>query len=362
MIQVISAYNLKKTFQFIFFLLVTSCLSPIDIATDKVGGTIVIAGQVSTQAGRSTVQIGSAADKNRLPIPISGAAVILEDNDGNTFIYHGIDSNPGTYELANDYIQAGKFYRIEVVLPNGSIYKSSIEQIPIEVGSISSVDYEVVKDKVLDSGGALVTQSFINIFCTSNLPEKTNNNNAYLKWSVEETYLFSPTDFPDPFGSIPPPCYITQNADPQRIVLFDNLNSTTRLIEKQLVASRIIDFSFLEKHYFTCYQTALTKEAYEYWRKVDVVANQVGSIFDTPPAKIKGNVFNTADSKEEVLGYFQAVNESYDRFYTLPYLLPFEVNATKCDFTGSFSNLDYPSRCIDCLSIRNSSYNRPNWF
>jgi hypothetical protein len=41
------------------------------------------------------------------------------------------------------------------------------------------------------------------------------------KWGIEGSFLLSPTVFPDPFNAIPPPCFVVQNADPQRITLFN---------------------------------------------------------------------------------------------------------------------------------------------
>jgi hypothetical protein len=183
-----------------------------------------------------------------------------------------------------------------------------------------------------------------------------------LKWGVEEVFLLSPTDFPDPFGSIPPPCFVVQNADPQRIVLFDGSEVSVTSINNILVASRLIDWTFLERHYFTTYQSAITKDAYEYWRKVNIVANQVGTIFDTPPASIVGNIVSEENPNEKTLGYFQAVNQTYNRFFVFPSDLPFTLAVTTCDFTGSWNSLEYPARCIDCTSVRNSSYIRPDWF
>jgi hypothetical protein len=183
-----------------------------------------------------------------------------------------------------------------------------------------------------------------------------------LKWRVEEAFLLSPTDFPDPFGSIPPPCFVVQNADPQRIVLFNGSEVSTTSINNLLVASRLIDWSFLERHYFTIYQSSITKDAYDYWRKVNIVANQVGTIFDTPPAAIVGNIVSEGNPNEKTLGYFQATNQTLNRFFILPQDLPFPLSVKTCTFDGNYSSLEYPARCIDCTSLRNSSYTRPDWF
>ena len=248
---------------------------------------------------------------------------------------------------------------MEISLLDGKVYESTPEKIQVNQSSLSTA-YETLNEKFTDAEGAVITQPFVKLYANTILPSSTSP--TYLRWSVEEAYLLSPTDFPDPFGVIPPPCFIVQNADPQRIVLYNGLEFPTEVINRQLIASRIIDFSFQERHYFTSYQTSLTKEAHEYWRKVNILANQVGSIFDTPPAEITGNIINENNNSEKTVGYFQAVNETYDRFFLLPSFLPFFIGAEVCTFNGSFNPNDYPARCIDCLTLRNSSFTRPEWF
>ncbi len=355
-------YYIKTFFQFLLFALVSSCLSPITIETENAGGTLIISGQISPLVDRSSVQIGIASFDERLPTPVSSALVTLFDSECNIFSYNENQLTPGLYTLQNSTAIPGRTYHLEVILPDGSTYESVPEIMPAAIGTLST-SFDVIKEEFIDFEGVVSQLDFIKVYNDTQLPVESSLP-VYLRWSVDEMFLLSPTDFPDPFGSIPPPCYVSQNSDPQRIVLFDGSSSSVKELKKQLIASRVIDFSFLERHYFTSYQSSLTKEAFEYWGKVNILANQVGSIFDTPPAKIKGNIRKANGSSEEVLGYFQAVNETYDRFFTLPFLLPrpLPTSIKKCDFTGSFNPLDYPNRCIDCLSVRNSSSTRPDWF
>jgi hypothetical protein len=242
-------------------------------------------------------------------------------------------------------------------MPFGDTYESAPEKMPPAAGEIET-RYEFAREEYSDLEGIISTQLFIKIYLNATLPTETI---PYVKWNSLEDYILSPTDFPDIFGYVPPPCFIAQNADPQRIILFNGEEVKATTVENTLVTSRLVDWSFFEKHYFTIYQSALTKEAYEYWRKVNILANQVGSIFDTPPAEIKGNLFNIDDPSEKIYGYFQATHETSNRFYLLERDLPDPLLVPDCQYDNR--NLDrYPSRCLDCLSVRNSSYNRPVWF
>jgi len=349
----------RYAFKLLLFTLLSSCLSPLDFPVEIKGGVLVVTGQISTIRDQNIIQLGRTANVEQLPFPESGATIQLYNDVGNVYLYEEDFQNLGTYYLKNVAGVAGRTYYIQIDIPGGESYKSLPEKLP-EPAVQESVSYNIVKKELTDAEGAVVIEDYIELFSNSKL--LSTNNPTYLKWGVEEAFLLSPTDFPDPFGVIPPPCFVVQNADPQRIVLFNGSEVSVASINNLLVASRIIDWSFLERHYFTTYQSSITKDAYDYWRKVNIVANQVGTIFDTPPAAIVGNIVREGNPNERALGYFQATNQTFNRFFVFPTDLPFRLTVTTCNFTGSFNSLEYPVRCIDCTSVRNSSYNRPDWF
>ena len=336
--------------------LASGCLSPIDAPSDGVGGRLVVTGQISPIADQNIVQLGSTAFISQLPFPVVGAAVTLYDDVGGIYSYVEDPMKEGTYILDNISGVPGRTYYIQIVTPSGRTFESTPEKMPENTGTLKT-GYDITDEDYTDAEGIQLRKPFLNVYANSVLPD---SESLYLKWTVEEVFLLSPTDFPDPFGQIPPPCFVSQIADPQRITLFNGVDVKTTQIDGHLVASRIIDWTFYERHYFTTVQSSLTREAYEYWRKVDILANQVGSIFDTPPAEIKGNVFNVANREDTALGYFQATNQVLDRFYLVPYDLPFTLTMPSCTYYDN--RYEYPQRCLDCLSVRNSSYNRPPWF
>src|SRR6187551_3192379 len=70
-----------------FVLFLSSCLTPIEIATIKRGGILTVEGQVSTIKDQNYVKLGRTAETERVPIPLPGAMVTLFDETGNSFIY-----------------------------------------------------------------------------------------------------------------------------------------------------------------------------------------------------------------------------------------------------------------------------------
>ena len=353
----ISTRTYKHGLRLLWIILLSSCLSPIDIPTENFGGRLVVSGQVSPIADQNYVQIGRTAEAERLPYPVVGAVVQLFDDLGNVYLYTEDEFSEGSYLLNGFTGTPGISYFIRVVTTEGETYESVPERIPESAGELTS-SYVVQNEEVTDLEGTVTTQPFLKLYINTTMPETASR---FVKWNVDEVFLLTPTDFPDPFSYVPPSCFVAQNADPQRITLINGDDVNTESIDNLLVASRIIDWTFLERHYFTVYQSSLTAEAYEYWRKVDILSNQVGSIFDTPPAELTGNIRNINDSSEKVFGYFQACNQIFTRRFILKSDLPFELLATHCVY-DSRDYLKYPQRCLDCLSVRNSSYRRPDWF
>jgi hypothetical protein len=353
---------LKIGARFFVGLLMAGCLSPIDLAVDKFegSGNIIIGGQISTLSDRNYVEIGISSADGHLPDPVSGAFVVLTDNIGNTYAFQENNSKSGRYDLPNVNGISGLKYQIEVTLPNGKTYKSKVETMPLAVG-MDALHHNYVTEEFIDFEGALIQGTFLKIHTKPTFP----NIKPYLcRWVVEEVYQISPVDFPDPFGSVPPDCFVTQIADAQKAALFDGREFSSQLSSDVLLASKQIDQTFHYKHYFTVYQSAITAESFDYWSKINVLANQVGSIFDTPPAELIGNISNSDSPNEKVYGYFQATAQTFSRFYVIRADLPENSWLQPyCEYEpGRDYYEDYPLPCQNCLNIRGSSLTRPDWF
>jgi hypothetical protein len=295
------------------------------------------------------VHVGVTAEKERLPFPISGAVVNLFEEDEYAGIYIEDDTRPGKYILENYSGTPGKMYHVEVVLPDNRIYKSVPEKMPDDSGSLSTY-YKFAREEFIDHEGLQVPQNFVKIFANSILP---NQSNRFIMWTVDEVFII--------FGGNSGPCFVTQNADPQFVVTLDRQYLLAKEYPDQFLASRLVDYTFMFRHYFVTHQTSLTGQAFDYWTKVKILAGQNGSLFDTPPAIISGNISNTQDKLERVWGYFQVVHQTLDRVLLTKDDFPYALTFTDCFTTGSSSSPP-PARCIDCLSVANSSHVRPPWF
>lgn len=336
----------------VFVMSFCGCLDPIGIDTTTLGGELVISGQISTLEDQSTLTIGTTADTHRLPYPVSGATVIIYEDGDSIGTYMESSSRAGKYSLQERAGIPGKVYQVQVILPDQRTYWSTPEKMPADAGSVTSY-YEHSREDYVDGEGTLSTKNFIKIYANATLPSAATQ---HFRWVVDEVYIIivsSPPGAP----VTAPPCFVTQPADPQYLVLLDRSNLSVTEVPDKLVARRLVDETFMYKHYLVTYQSALTEEAYDYWSKVDILVSGNGSLFDPPPAKIYGNISGSSEERTgKVYGYFQATNQTVSRIFTNRQDFPYFLNFSDCQ--GSFP----PLRCTDCLSVQNSSYDRPPWF
>ena len=100
----------------------------------------------------------------------------------------------------------------------------------------------------------------------------------------------------------------------------------------------------------------MTQNAYNYWFEIDEIANNVGGLFDTPPATIRGNIYNINDESELVLGYFEASASSIIRVKTFRQDIPYDIQ-NPCE-----TSWNVPEQCLNCLIIPGSTLERPDYW
>ena len=182
----------------------------------------------------------------------------------------------------------------------------------------------------------------------TSLPDRSEG--PYLRWEVSEDYVLH--EFLPP-GSlkVPNSCYYHRSIGPQKILLLDGDRSVPGPVDGKLLGIKELDWTFFYKHYFNVVQHSISKPAFDYWQRADQVINQVGSIFDTPPAGIQGNIFRTDDPTELVLGYFEATNPDTAHHVVYKADFPFGVQVEGlCPsvFYYLFIDPTLPDPCCNC--------------
>ncbi|MFC3416017.1 DUF4249 domain-containing protein [Algoriphagus hitonicola] len=343
-----------------------ACVEQISFPLDRQEEKLIVFGQISnlqeekyiflsstTSQDRQPLSSGDYLVLNDLPRPVTNAQVSLVGSDNSTFLF--THQSDGRYDLSRNVpILDGVSYFVEIQV-NGKTYRSSPEEIPEAVGS-DELSYDFGRGE-LDGIPGL---ALISIYSDVELPETSEP--YYLRWEVEEAYFWQLTFFPNPFNQGPPPCYVFEFPDSERIPLLSG-ESLRGGVEggRQLLATRQVDQSFLSRHYFTVRQISMSKSAFDYWRNVRDLVNNTGSVFDTPPAPIQGNIVNVNDPDEVVLGYVEVAKVAQKRIYTTLADVPFELEEV-CTYQPGKPAIEYPQTCRNCNAFRNSSTQTPEWW
>ncbi|TFV96135.1 DUF4249 domain-containing protein [Algoriphagus kandeliae] len=348
------------------FLVFNSCVDQISFPLDRGVEKLIVYGQLSnldedkfvflsetTSADREPLFAGQYLVLNDLPRPVTTAQVFVVNTDNQRYLLNQIE--PGKYMLPrNVEIREDVSYFVEILI-DGRVYRSEPEQMPQVVGE-DELGYTFSRGNF---EGAPET-AFISIVSDVQLP--TADIPYFLRWDVDEAYYWNLTFFPNPFNRAPPDCYVFGFPDPERITLFNGENApASGQGGSQIVAERIVDESFLSRHYFNVRQVSTTRGSHDYWRRIRELVNNSGSVFDTPPAPVRGNVKNISDPDEVVLGYFEVVRVSQNRIYTTRADVPFFIPEV-CTYDPARPLDKYPRTCLRCSEFPNSTTQTPHWW
>jgi hypothetical protein len=62
-------------------------------------------------------------------------------------------------------------------------------------------------------------------------------------------------------------------------------------------------------------QLSITQDAYNFWKSIEELTTESGSMFDLQPYQVRGNVKNINNDNEPVLGYFIVAGISEKRIF-----------------------------------------------
>jgi len=331
-------------------LLFSTCLDNIDLDIPPTKPSLVISGTIYNTPGPYYVTLTESAAFVSGPVgdpdEVTGATVKILDNLGNVEQLTEIEK--GKYSTSVNGIrgQIGNTYWVEVEV-NGNNYQSRPEQMP-EVISAESLEIELTSDEQFNQAGNLETINFINLLVNTRFPNAEQA--SFFRWNISGVY-----QFPDRNSFDPRTCYITENLNFDNVAVAASTNTATDFLQKQKILVTETDFRFAFRYCFKVAQQTITAEAYNFWSGVAEEKARSGSILETIPGKIKGNVFNPQDNEEEVLGFFAAA--AVDTIELLVLSEAVGKPRQKCTEFSSFLQI-----CGGCLSAPNSSLIRPSCF
>jgi|GEM_PF-3047684 len=275
-------------------ILIFGCSSPYDFNAKSIV-YYSVDGHVSNLGSSIELTYSKAYDGNSLSFnPVLDATVIVEDSLGNSYQFVDL-KQIGLYTPQGAFSpEVGKKYKLKIFVESITIesnYQEMLETVPFHLQADSAQ-----QTGVNETGPVVSNGSMIKTLVEASRPTK------YFRWKCNETY----TDPNPQIGFVK--------------ILYNN-NFVMSESDDKLITSKDILFkpqmyppppSLTDGsetiHTYTVTEESLTLDAYQYWVLIRKQLDNTGSIFDTMPTTIQGNLQATNSEQNIVLGYFYVSN------------------------------------------------------
>ena len=360
--------EIKKVTLFILLIILAfskACISPYDLKSEAGEFLVVVDGKITQEPIRHELHLTrsnatGSGDFN----PITGARITLFDETGNSENY--IEEGNGLYFIEGSTFdrRSGESYFIEIELSNKRIYRS-IPQVMPEAVRPDKLTAKVESQQELYNLSNTIEVFYLNLYIDT--PVLKDGKEFYYIWRMDHVFSFPEISCPpppDPQGPPPTPktCYVWRDHKSDEIKIFSGKGINEGMLEQFKMASIRIDstWEYANKHFYNVAQHSITKEAYKYWETVKQVSQSTGSIFDTPPGPVPGNLYNVNDPEERILGFFEVSAVDTIRTYTFAEdLEPIGIE-DRC-YTINYYRIPHPA-CCNCLILYGSKTERPGFW
>lgn len=360
----------KSLIYLILIFSLLSCTEPYEFNSSVEGNALVVEGSINNTEGPHVLYLGQTQESDGTAkvngginnplnlIPVSSAVAVLYNSLGESFQFQEYEDGQYIIDKGIHKGIQGAAYHVEITLADGKQYVSLPETIP-KKNAADSLSYDFKLKEIVGGFDIIFEKYFIRLFVDSYLPD--TDTTLYLKWDIEEVYLLTPRQDPSPLAPPNPRCYITYIPSPQQVELFTTEGFSGREILDRPLMERRLDKSFLEKHYFNVYQQSITRSYYEYWKNIEELIENSGTIYAKPPGIVEGNIRSLDNPDESVFGYFSGKSTVINRVRTFGFDIPYYI-VKECAYKKNKPLYSYPPECLNCLSAPNSTLERPDYF
>jgi hypothetical protein len=294
-------------FAYFFYLLLlplVCCVEPYTIESIGTQELLVVEGHISSDLRQHEIIISKTASiSNQEFIPESRALVYIKDGHGVTTLF--TEGQPGHYLTPTFKGLVGNTYTLFITTESGRQLTSD-EVTLMDTPEITNIYATYSKNLRVngESGG-------FQIFLDTEDPTRTTN---YYRWEFDGTWEIQ-TPFESNF------VWLGGNT----VVIRDNpvstcyaselsnnilLQSTQGLADGKVTAQVLQTLSQYSPQMRIMYsvlvrQYAISQRAYLYWQNLKKINQSQGTLYDTQPGTVVGNITSLNDD-QPVLGYFDA--------------------------------------------------------
>lgn len=312
---------------YLFLLLPFACIDPFKVEVPEGEQLLTVEGIISTGPGPHAITLTRSATYGSvfegLIRPVSLATVVIRDNEGNvTFLTESENAKGSYFTPAGFRAQVGKSYTLQILTAEGKVFTSTPERVE-SVPPIASLEVRTV---TIPNKGIETPRSGVQLI--AEIDDPADQNNFYFWRNGPAVYiletrpdLFTPRPSPENPNRTPQPkpcciqCFRSEVGNNQSLFVVndDNFNGLTARVPAAFIEDD--GLRFVNKFRMDLKQYSISQGAYRFLRLVKQQAEISGSIFDPPPATIRGNMISLDNPDEVVLGYFMAAGETSRRIY-----------------------------------------------
>ncbi len=357
---------------FLYAMAANHCISPVDQDLGQPLNILVVEGFIDDDFGPHEIDVsllanfGSIAEGgNKRPVE---AQVRIFDDLGNSFplrretlireeIFNAdaMTCLPGlsNQEFTTNYMTsstfrgvAGRSYGLEVILTNGTVYRSNMQLLP----QSPQLDSVFVEFSRRPSENDLQDRTGVDVFAIWEDDATANNFHFF---DIEGTYKIETPDRTDgltcclynPLDGGATSCWVIESIiEGIEGPLSDRLTNGQRLIQRAgFVEDDGRRFSSSEvppdrQYHLEVSLYSMNQAAFDFLNNIEILSEIDGEIFDPPPVGARGNIINIADPNEQVVGFFGVYGKATRSTFVRNSILENIQPSTLCGDCRQFAN------------------------
>jgi hypothetical protein len=307
-----------------------SCVEPFEISFPQGKQILTVDATVIDTTEEQTFSITETENRNSVvySFPIRQAKVEVLINKSERVLL--TEKSPGIYALPRSFrLKVGNSYQLLFEKPDGTKYESG-EEIMTNTPEIDKVYDEFLIDGQKTQAG-YDAATYVYLDTTDPADEK---NNYIWTWRLWEKQIICKSCVGGRYYTSPPPYGQCENEEKYKEVpffdytcdgncweifynttinVFSDVFSNGKTIRGRLIAK--IPYYSKDGALLEIKQQSVTPAAYRYLKLLVEQTQNTGSLVDTPPAAVIGNIRNITNPNEAIAGFFMVSGVRTKRYW-----------------------------------------------
>ena len=298
-------FKLSKISVITLVLLTGACVTPFEIDLSSEKRYMVVDATLTDIDTEQTINIHETYnfEENSYNVPILSLKIEIVVNGSE--IINCTEKGSGNYALPFAFrIQPGTSYKLRIKKADGTIYESSEEkttQVPAIERIFDEFEVNGIKGEFKDKPANYIYLDF---------KDNPGEKDYYVwSWKLWERQYFCYTNYYD--FSCDSRCWeILYNKD---FNVFSDIYSNGKTNQGKLIGK--VPFYSFDGALLEIKQQAVSQQVYDYFKLLSQQQQTTGTLVDTPPAAIVGNIKNINDATEPVAGIFSVASTVKQKYW-----------------------------------------------